>query len=119
MINRVIIPLYRDEVAPRFDLATEVMIAIVSMNNVVEEQKTVVLTRSSAEDLCHQMLSENVNVLICGAIEDEYYKFLRWKQLSIFDNVSGRWEDAFNRFLDRSLKSGDILCRRRVEGQDV
>ncbi len=119
MIKRIIIPLYRDEVAPRFDLATEVMIAIVSGNNTVEEQKVVVLPRSSPEDLCHRMLSENINILICGAIEDEFYQFLKWKKLSIFDNVSGKWEEAFKKFLDNSLKSCDLLCHRMIEGKNV
>ena len=77
MIKRIMIPLYKDEVAPRFDLATEVMIAIISTGNTIEEQKIIVLPRSSPEDLCHQMLSQNISTLICGAIEDEYYQFLK------------------------------------------
>ena len=119
MIKRIIIPLYKDEVAPRFDLATEVMVAIVSGENKVEEQKTIVLPRSSPEDLCHRMLSENISTLICGAIEDEYYQFLKWKKISIFDNVSGKWEDAFNKFLDYSLNSCDLLFQRMIEGKNV
>jgi len=113
------IPLYKDEVAPRFDLATEVMIAIISTGNTIEEQKIIVLPRSSPEDLCHQMLSQNISTLICGAIEDEYYQFLKWKKISIFDNVSGKWEDAFKRFLNHSLSNGDMLSKRMIEGKNV
>jgi hypothetical protein len=119
MIKRIMIPIYKDEVAPRFDLATEVMVAIVSNNNTIEEQKTVVLPRSSPEDLCHRMLSENISTLICGAIEDEYYQFLKWKKLSIFDNVSGKWKDAFEIFLNHSLHSRDLLSQRMIEGKNV
>jgi len=113
------IPLYKNEVAPRFDLATEVMVAIVSTGNKLEEQKIIVLPRSSPEDLCHQMLSENINTLICGAIEDEYYQFLKWKKLSVFYNVSGKWEHAFKKLLNNSLKNGDLLSKRIVEGKNV
>jgi len=119
MIKRIIIPLYNDEVAPRFDLATEVMVAIVSSDHTVEEKKTIVLPRSSPEDLCHIMLSENICTLICGAIEDEYYQFLKWKKLSIFDNVSGKWENAFEKFLNNSLHSKDLLSHRMIEGKNV
>lgn len=119
MIQRVIIPLYKDEVAPRFDLATEVMIAIVSKDNTVEEQKIIVLPRSSPEDICHRILSEDIKILICGAIEEKYYHFLKWKKISIFDNVSGKWENAFNKFLNHSLNSGDLLFQRMIEGKYV
>ncbi len=119
MIKRIIIPLYKDEVAPRFDLVTEVMVAIVSKHNIVEEQKNIVLPRSSSEDLCHRILSENISALICGAIEDEYYQFLKWKKITIFDNVSGKWKDAFHRYLNKSLKTYDILNKRIIGGKNV
>ncbi|MCP3921481.1 MAG: hypothetical protein GY714_02735 [Desulfobacterales bacterium] len=119
MIKRIIIPLCDDEVAPRFDLATEVMIAIISGKNTIEEKKNVVLPRSSPEDLCHRILAENISVLICGAIEDEYYQFLKWKKLSIFDNVSGKCDVAFERYLNDSLKNCDLLSERVIEGKNV
>ncbi len=119
MITRIMIPLYKDEVAPRFDLATEVMIALVSKNNTVEEKKIIVLPRSSPEDLCQLVLLENINILICGAIQDEYYQFLKWKKLTIIDNVSGKWEDVFHQFLVNSLKCRDLLSKRIIEGEYV
>ncbi len=119
MIKRIIIPLYKDEVAPRFDLATEVMIAIVTGKGEIEEKKNIVLPRSSPEDLCHRILSEDITVLICGAIEDEFYQFLKWKKLVIFDNIAGKWETAFSCFLKNSLSSGDFMGRRIVEGENV
>lgn len=117
MIKRIMIPLYVNEVAPRFDLATEVMVAIVSKDNTIEEQKNIVLPRSSPEDLCHRILIENINILICGAIEDEYYQFLKWKKLKILNNVSGKWKDAFHRYLNKSLRAYDILNTRIIEGK--
>ena len=37
MIKKILIPIAGDDVAPRFDLATEVLIIIVSKNNAIEE----------------------------------------------------------------------------------
>ncbi|MFH1152760.1 MAG: hypothetical protein V1793_02995 [Pseudomonadota bacterium] len=119
MIRKLLIPVIIDEVAPRFDLATEVMIIILSRHNDVEEERTIVLPQASAEKLCHLVLTESINVLICGAIEDEYYQFLKWKQVVIFDSVAGKWQQAFQRYQDKTLMSGDILCERIVEGQNV
>lgn len=119
MIHKLIIPVYQKEIAPRFDLATEALIILISKNFVVEEKKTIVLPRSSADELCHLLLSENVNTLICGAIEDEYYQFLKWKKVHIFDSIVGDWSTAFNRWGKNNLTSGDILSDRMIEGKHV
>ena len=119
MIHKITIPLYHEEVAPRFDLATEVLIMILSKGNIIEEKKTIVLPRSSADDLCHLLLSENINTLICGAIEDEYFQFLKWKKIDIFDSISGNWSKAFHCWSKKTLKPGDILSSRSIEGVNV
>jgi len=118
MIHKVIIPLYCEEIAPRFDLASETFIATISRNK-VEEKRYMVLKRPSAEDLCHFILTENINTLICNAIDDEYYHFLKWKKIMILDNVAGAFTDAFDNYLNNSLKRGDILCPRTIEGENV
>ncbi len=119
MIKKTIIPLFLDEVAPRFDLATEVMIITTSGNNEVEEERTIVLAQASAEKLCQLILVENIKTLICGAIEDEYYQFLKWKKISIFDSVSGSASRAFEALIKEELSPGDVLLERQVEGRHV
>ncbi|MBU1342430.1 MAG: hypothetical protein KKE44_12390 [Proteobacteria bacterium] len=119
MIHKITIPLYHEEVAPRFDLATEVLIILLSKGNIIEEKKTIVLPRSSADDLCHLLLSEKINTLICGAIEEEYYQFLKWKKIDVYDSISGKWSMAFHQWQKNRLKSGDILSERTVEGKNV
>ena len=118
MIHKLTIPLYYEKVAPRFDLATEVIIMILS-KEIVEEEKNVVLPRSSADDLCHLILAENINTLICGAIEEEYYQFLKWKKIDIYDSIAGNWAKAFQCWQQNLLKPGDILSTRIVEGINV
>ena len=119
MIHKIIIPVHQKDIAPRFDLATEALIILISNGSVVEEEKTIVLPRSSADELCHLLLSENVNTLICGAIEDEYYQFLKWKKIYIFDSIVGDWPTAFKRWQENNLTSGDILSTRRIEDKDA
>lgn len=119
MIKKILIPIAGDDVAPRFDLATEVLIIIVSKNNAVEEERTIVLPRASAEKLCHLILTEHIHVVICGGIEDEFYQFLRWKQVTVYDAVIATWQEAFDGFLQNRLASGSIFYTRMVEGRHV
>jgi predicted Fe-Mo cluster-binding NifX family protein len=119
MLHKITIPIFHEEVNPRFDLASEVLFLIVSKGNVIEEERTVVLPRPSGDELCHLLISENINTLICGAIEDEYHQFLKWKKIEIYDGIAGTWSDAFQKWKEKTLKSGDILSGRRLEGIDV
>lgn len=94
MEKKFLIPLFEDQVAPRFDLATEVFIVTIGTDEQITEKRTVVLPRASAEDLCHLILMEKIDTVICGGIEDEYYQFLKWKKVSVFDSVMGSYEEA-------------------------
>ncbi len=119
MIKKILIPLNLNEVAPRFDLSGEVVIIMISRGGHVEEERGVVLTEASAEKLCHFILAENINTVICGAIEDEYYQFLKWKKIKVIDMVFGDWKEVFKKFTGGSLSAGEILCTRMVEGENV
>ncbi len=119
VIHKITITVHQNHIAPRFDLTTEVLIILISNNSVIEEKKSIVLPRSSADELCHLLLSENINTLICGGIEEEYYQFLKWKKINIFDSVAGNWTAAFKNWQENTLTSGDILSDRMVEGKRV
>ena len=119
MTHKLCIPVDQENIAPRFDMAIEVFIILLSVDMAVEEKKTIVLSRSSADELCHLILSENITTLICGAIEDEYYQFLKWKKIKIFDSIAGTWSDAFDKWKQNTLSSGDILSDRMIEGKHI
>ena len=109
MEKKVLITLYGDQVAPRFDLATEVHIFQMSAKGRLMEEKTVVLPRASAEQLCHLVLVEKIQAVVCGGIEDEYYKYLIWKNVTVFDSVIGSYKAAIKRLQSETLRSGDII----------
>jgi predicted Fe-Mo cluster-binding NifX family protein len=119
--QKVLITLYGDQVAPRFDLATEVQIVQLANDGRLLEEKTVVLPRASAEQLCHLVLVEKIQAVICGGIEDEYYKYLTWKNVRVFDSVIGSIKAAVKRFRSETLRSGDIIrepVARRENGTE-
>ena len=108
MVDRVLIPLSGSDVAPRFDLATEVLVASLGERG-VDDQRTIVLSRASADELCRLVLAENVRTVVCGAIEDEYYQYLVWKKVRVLDWVIGPYERALAGLRDNRLQAGDVL----------
>jgi len=112
MIGKVLITIWLDDVAPRFDLTSEVLIATPGSNGAVEKRKILVLPSVSAEDLCQLILSENVEVVICGGIENEYYQYLGWKKVQVIDSVIGPFERALELAATDSLEAGAILFER-------
>lgn len=109
MPNKILIPLYGREVAPRFDLAAEAVFVTLGTDPHDRQEKLVVLPRVSAEKLCHMILTEGIDTVICGGIEEEYYQYLTWKRITVYDSVIGPWEKALERLIGGGLRSGDII----------
>jgi hypothetical protein len=110
--SKVLITLQENDVAPRFDLATEVFISATGQGGSPAEGRTLVLAHPSAEELCQLILDESIEVLICGGIEGQFYDYLTWKQVAVVDSVSGPWERALDAYRRGKLRPGDILHAR-------
>ncbi len=118
MTQKLLITIYRDDVAPRFDLTSEVLIATVDADGEIIDRKTLVLPAPSSEDLCQLILSENIRTVICGGIEQEFYEYLRWKKVEVIDSVIGPFERALELARGGRLKSGSILFDRPASRED-
>jgi predicted Fe-Mo cluster-binding NifX family protein len=119
---KALVTISENDVAPRFDLATEVLIVSLHEYSSNEKIRTVVLAHASAEDLCQLILSEGVNVVVCGGIEEEYFDYLSWKRIQVIDSVMGPWESSLEAFRSGSLRPGSILfdrCERRSYGSEM
>jgi predicted Fe-Mo cluster-binding NifX family protein len=117
MSQKLLIPLYGNEVAPRFDLATEAVIVSTDENGEKTDEKMVVLPQASGEQLCHLILTEGVQLVICGGIEEEYYQYITWKRVRVLDSVIGPYESVLEHFRKGALRPGDILYRRKGPGK--
>lgn len=107
--NKILIPLHDNDVAPRFDLATEVLIVEGIGKTDLGEQRMVVLPRASADQLCQLIITEGVRTVICGGIEDDYYQYLVWKRIEVIDAIVGSSRAALESFANKTLKPGTIL----------
>jgi hypothetical protein len=106
---KVLITLLNNDVAPRMDLCTEVIIGVLGKDRRIVEQRHVILPRPSADELCQLILREGVDVLVCGGIEEEYYQYLTWKKIQVLDSVIGSWQQALDSLREDSLAAGTIL----------
>jgi len=112
MRQRLLIPLLGNDIAPRFDLATEAVIVSFDKNGIEKEEKMLVFSLGSSEDLCHLILMEEIKVVICSGIEEEYYHYLTWKKIKVIDSVIGPWKKATEYFRKGFLIAGTILNQK-------
>ncbi|WP_432734597.1 dinitrogenase iron-molybdenum cofactor biosynthesis protein [Maridesulfovibrio sp. FT414] len=105
MAHKLLIPLLDDDVAPRFDLATDVMLIRLSFSREMEE-RIIVLPQASADDLCALATSEKTDAVICGGIDDEHYQYLKWKGINILDDIIGPVGKVIDFYKSGRLVSG-------------
>jgi predicted Fe-Mo cluster-binding NifX family protein len=116
MSEKLLITIWRDQVAPRFDLTSEVLVATVDSTGDILHSKTVVLPTVSAEDLCHMILTEGITTVICGGIEEEYFQYLTWKKVKVIDSVIGPYDQALELARGGRLEPGAILRGEASQG---
>ena len=112
MSETILITILRDQVAPRFDLTSEVLIASLDPRGGLAHTKTVVLPTVSSEDLCHMILTEAITTVICGGIEEEYYEYLTWKKVKVIDSVIGPYEQVLELAVSGELETGSNLMKQ-------
>ena len=108
-MKKILIPIEGEEIAPRFDLATEVWIGWLGEDTKLVKESILVLPQASAEDLCQLILNEGVDMLVCGGIENEYYEYLCWKKIEVYDLVIASYSQALQAIKEGTLQSGAIL----------
>lgn len=109
---RVGIPLFGDEIAPRFGAAQEFLVAEVEHDRAVV-RKTVVVTESDANQLPAAFERLGINVLVCCGITMFCEQSLREHHVDVISGVMGPAEQALNCFINGTLRSGQILSRSR------
>jgi predicted Fe-Mo cluster-binding NifX family protein len=108
-VRKLLVPIQGDYVAPRFDLATEILILRFEKGTKDGDPRTIILERPSDEALCQMVVEEHVTDLICGGIDEVHYNFLVWKKVNVMDAVIGSWRQAVEKVLNGELKQGEIL----------
>ncbi len=108
-MKKILITLLRNDVAPRFDLATDVLVARTDDSGRLLSRKTLVLPSGSGEQMCQLVLSEGADLVVTGGIENEYWQYLNWKGVSVADSVMGPYEKALELAAGGKLSADAIL----------
>ncbi|MEW6532490.1 MAG: NifB/NifX family molybdenum-iron cluster-binding protein [Thermodesulfobacteriota bacterium] len=108
-MKRILIPLWEDNVAPRFDLAQEALIVLLNEKDEVMEKRIIILSHASAESFCNLIINEKVDTVVCCGIEEEFYQFLTWKKVKVLDSVMGSSENVLERIREGTLSEGAML----------
>jgi len=101
-MEKILIPLLDNDLAPRFDLASNVIIVSLTRETTAMgkiEEKVVVLDAPSPEAMCKLALAENVQTVICAGIEKEFFDFLEWKGITVLDDICGPIEAILEAYL--------------------
>jgi len=106
---KILITIEKNEVSPRFDHTSEILIIETDGEHITSEPRIILLTGSSGEDICSMAIKENIALLICNGIEETHYDYLKWKKIKIIDRVIGPHEQALDFALHKKLKPGTIL----------
>jgi predicted Fe-Mo cluster-binding NifX family protein len=106
---KFLIPIVDKDVAPRFDLATEVLVSDSGPQSAISEPRIILLPGASGEELCSLIIKEGVSVVICGAIEEIFYQYLCWKKIKVIDSVIGPYLSVLQLAKSNSLKPGAIV----------
>jgi predicted Fe-Mo cluster-binding NifX family protein len=106
---KILVTVSGEDVSCRFDLTSEVMIAEIMDGRIVGKPRTILLGRASAEELSGLVLKENVSTVVCGAIEENHYRYLTWKNVRVLDSVIGPYREVLGKAARNTLSRGDIL----------
>jgi len=109
---KAVITLWDQNVAPRFDQATEVLVATI-IDGRVEQTRNIIPATASADENCKLILAEHANVVVTGGIQRRYYEYLRWKKVKVLDSVMGPWEKALELLARGELEPEAILYDRQ------
>ena len=108
-MEKILLPLFNNELAPRFDLAVDVLILSVTRETSVMgkiQEKVTVLETPSGEAMCRLAVTEGVQTVITAGIEKEFFDFLEWKGIRVVDNICGQVDTIIEAHLGGKLAQG-------------
>ena len=111
---KILITVQDHSVAPRFDQATEVIIVRAEDGRPIDPPRTIILPHRSAEELSDLIVKEGIDCLVCGGIEDSFYRFFKWKNIRVYDSVIGTHAEALQLALTGRLRPGMVLPSARA-----
>jgi predicted Fe-Mo cluster-binding NifX family protein len=112
----VAVPLFGDEVSPRFGYTAEVMLAEVDAGKVVSLRRLAVPGQGGRQ-VYSLLVSLRPAVVICGGIHRSWQQMLQHERIAVVWGVIGIAEDAVKSYAMGRLKSNQFVCPGRRAGR--
>jgi len=106
---KILLTLRDNDIAPRFDLSTEVLIVESDGMTVVGRPRNILLPGPSGDELCSLIIKEGVTLVVCGGIEEAHFEYLAWKKIAVIDKVIGPTNEVLQLAASGRLKPGMIV----------
>lgn len=109
---RIAIPLFGDEVSPRFGCATRFLLVDVEARRPMRrEVKDLVALGSPPGQLAAFLQSLAVNKVVCGGLHARFRRELEALGIEVIWGVIGAAEEAVSAFVSGRLERDQFLCR--------
>lgn len=114
----VAVPLFRNEVSPRFGHATEIALAQVESGEVGEIRR-IALPGRGGRQVYSTLISIKPAVVICGGIHRSWQGMIEMQGIAVIWGVIGEAEDAIRSYAAGSLRNNQFVCpgRRAAMGK--
>lgn len=109
---KVAVPLFGEEVSPRFGCSTEVLIAWVDAGG-VELEGARGLTGTAPWQWPELFSSMGVSVVVCGGIHGRFQQELERRGIQVIWGVIGLAADALHALQNGRLQRDQFVCRGR------
>lgn len=109
---RVAIPLFGEEVSPRFGCATQFLVATIQGDSAPEEEVKDV-SRLAPWQFAEFLASVGVAKVICGGVHRRFQEELEHRGIEVVWGVIGPAALALAAFLDGTLRRDQFVCRGR------
>ncbi|RQD64707.1 MAG: dinitrogenase iron-molybdenum cofactor biosynthesis protein [Desulfonatronovibrio sp. MSAO_Bac4] len=106
---RALVTVHDHNISPRFDHTLEVLIVEKSSDGRIVDRKNLLLSEPSAEEVCNIVQTESVRDVICGGLDEEFYQYLTWKKITVYDNIIGPVDSVLNAWQKNRLKQDKIF----------
>ncbi len=114
---RIAIPRFGESVAPCFGQTSTITIFTVHRKRIVSQEDFAFNSRDSL-DRIRLLRDQEVDVLICGGMQDVYETLLSARGIRVYSWVSGNAEDLIDRFLHGTLVPGGARIGRTPAAEE-
>lgn len=109
---QVAIPLFGDEVSPRFGCSTQFLVATVQGNG-AEREEVKDVNRLAPWQFPEFLASLGVATVICGGVHRRFQEEMERRGIEVIWGVIGPASEALAAFLNGTLQRDQFVCRGR------